>query len=62
MTELKLFVCMRGDSKWEGALLILAESKEEAERIFFEREECAVFRTCEVNLEKKGIFYDDYER
>ena len=71
MTELKLFVCERGEQGWEGALLIFAESKEEATKIFKEYEnipkECwedkeyQPFKVSELEV-KKGVIYDDYKR
>jgi len=62
MTKLKLFVCTREEGGWKGALLILEESKDKAIDIFKRHEGCIQYKIREINLEEKGIIYDDYER
>jgi len=67
--ELKLYKCTRypeeqtGETgEWMGALLIMADSPKEAEKIFQESERGRKpDQIIEVKLER-GVIYDDYTR
>lgn len=69
MSELYLYKCTRYPEKqandtgeWMGALLIWAESPNEAETLFQEYEHGRIPEQI-IRLEiKKGIIYDDYMR
>ena len=64
MPELKLFICRRDDIEecwWCGALIIGAESKEEAIGIFIAKEGEEPY-SVEVMDIKKGVLYDDQLR
>ena len=60
---MKIYECKRDEAEWEGALIICADSKDEAIEIFKEYEEFGYRPHSVKEIEiKKGVMYDDDAR
>ncbi len=60
---MKMYECRRDEADWEGALIICADSKDEAVKFFKEYEEIDYMPHAVNELTmKKGVIYEDYTR
>lgn len=60
---MKIYECKRDERDWEGALIICADSADEAAKTFrdYEESDYAPYAVNELTL-KRGVIYDDYTR
>ena len=55
---MNIYFCKREEDYYKGGLVIQAESKEKAEEIFKDREDCDPFSTTLISLNGKGVLYN----
>ena len=56
---MNIYFCKRGEEHWEGGLIINAESKESAKRIFIREEENEPTGIIDITPQGEGVIYND---
>lgn len=57
-----IYFCKRHEESWSGGLIILAENKAKAKRLFTQKEGHPPISVKKLDATKSGVIYDDSER